>query len=334
MNNLTYISLNCLYFIFCVLLVNTIKKEFYKQTDEKILNINSKEIFIPADRDNIDIYIEKLEKLKIKPKFIYMLNKSNLLTNQNKLWDFLRNKYFHNICYLNNFFLKTYILSNYHDRRFLEQKIYKKNQKYPLKFILTNQKEKKLITLKSHYDFFDLVSIYNENNFNLIREIGDNIFIYQNSVILLENYILISKNNGKINMYMNIFKQFLLLNLSTNKIVRNKNIDILFNKAIFEKQFEKINLEIQEKMEFILKSIKDIFENDKILNECSAFEIFGIRFMIDKEFNVYIFDISRKINLLDKDVISIYSRLIFETYSFIRGEMSIETTNFIPILNN
>ena len=118
MNNFTYISLNCLYFLFCVFLVNTIKKEFYKQTDDKILNINSEEIFIPADRNNLNLYLERLKNFKIKPKYIFILPNSQILVNQNLLWDFFRNKFYHNINYLNSYFLKTYILGNYQDRHF------------------------------------------------------------------------------------------------------------------------------------------------------------------------------------------------------------------------
>ena len=44
--------------------MNTIKKEFYKQTDDKILNINSEEIFILADRNNLEFYVERLNKFR------------------------------------------------------------------------------------------------------------------------------------------------------------------------------------------------------------------------------------------------------------------------------
>lgn len=331
MNNFTYISLNCLYFLFCVFLVNTIKKEFYKQTDDKILNINSEEIFVPADRNNLDFYVERLKKFKIKPKYIFILPKSQILVNQNLLWDFFRNKFYHNINYLNTYFLKTYILGNYQDRHFLEHKIYKKNQKYPITFILSNSEKKKIFTLKNHYDFYDLISIYKEDSFNLIREISNNIFTHNGSLLMMETYILINKKDTNFDMFVYKYQQFLLYNLEDNDIIRNKNIEVLFLTPVFKKQYITIVSEIKIKLKFLYKNIKEYFFKDKMFSKSSLFELFSIRFIIDKNFNLLIFDISRKINIIDKDIIPIYSRLIVETYNLVRGDVGLEETRFFKI---
>ena len=65
--------------------------------------------------------------------------------------------------------------------------------------------------------------------------------------------------------------------------------------------------------------------------ESCLFELFSIKFIIDKNFNLVIFDINRKINLIDKNIIPIYSRLMVDTYNLVRGDVSLEETRFFKI---
>ena len=60
-----YIGLNCLYFIFGVILVNAIRKEFFSQAQKKIFQPDSqKEIFIPMEREKSNYYLNELLKQK------------------------------------------------------------------------------------------------------------------------------------------------------------------------------------------------------------------------------------------------------------------------------
>ena len=231
MINLIFITLNCMYFLFGVVLINTIRKEFFKQTSAKIQTINSTRIFIPQNRDKTNIYLSKLRQIDIKPKFIFILPQSDILVNKSYLWNLVRSRHYNNITYLYNFFLRSYILNNYLDRQLLEERIYKKHKKYPILLILSDNKNKlKLFTLNTHYDFYDLITCYNEGNYTIIQEITDNIFKYQNNLLMLEIYILLIKKDGKLHLYIYNYEKYIMLNLETLKYESSpRMLELLLN---------------------------------------------------------------------------------------------------------
>lgn len=332
MNNLIFISLNCLYFFFGVILINTIRKEFFTQTKKDILKINADKIFIPENKDKISHYMVQLSKSPIKPKYVFMLPGSQMLTNKSELWSFLRGKYYNNITYLYNFFLKSYVLDNYLDRQLLEAQIYRKNQKFPITFILSKLDEKiKLLHIQNHFEFFDLISKYREGGYKIIQELNPNIFIYKNKFLTLETYILLIKRNGKLEMYYYDYYKYLLFDINKGNYVRTYNVEVLLQNEFFKKQYQTIIKCHQKNLQFLYQNIKEHILLDKILEDTCQFEILSVNFFLDQKFKLYFFDINKSINLLGDMEKEIYTKLIFETYGLVRDEIKVNNTNYLLV---
>ena len=89
-----YISLNACYFLFGVLLVNTIRKEFLKQAENKVLSqLIKNNIFIPDKKNKNNYYLNEILKLKKQPEYIYIFPESNRLVNLEEFWSILKHKY-------------------------------------------------------------------------------------------------------------------------------------------------------------------------------------------------------------------------------------------------
>ena len=332
MNNITFISLNMLYFLFGVVLINTIQKEFFAQTDEKIRAINSNNIFIPKDREQLNTYLEKLCKENIIPNYIFILPQSDILVSKKSLWDLVRSRHYNNITYLYNFFLRSYILDNYLDRQLLEERIYKKHKKYPIQFILSNSKNKMtLFTLKTHYDFFDLLICYNEGKYNIIQEIGDNIFKYENNILMLEVYVLVTKKEGEIKVYMYNYEKYQTFDITNMKFEKAEGMLSLLLQPSLKKQYRKIIRQLKFKLKFLIDLIKDLFLQKNRLDNSVMFELFSVMFLLDSNFNIYFFQLSRKINMLDKKELKLYAEMMFQTYNLVRGDTNLENSKFLQV---
>ena len=332
MNNFIYISLNCIYFLFCVLLVNTIKKEFFNQSENKIIQTNSQNIFIPNNRESSSIYISQLLKSTVKPKYIFMLPLSDILVSKSALWNHLRGKYYHNITYLNNFVLPSFILENYLDRRLLEEIVYRKNQKFPINLILSKRNNKfNIFRLESKLDFFNLISEYREKNYNIIQKIPNNIFFYQSKILTLEIYILIVKENGNIKMYVHDYIKYLLLDINKQKYIPTLNVELIFRTVYFQNQYQNIIKNLHRNLSFIKKNLKEYLLNEKILGESVCFELFRANYFLNTEFKLNLYDFKRKINLISDTDQKKYMEIVCQTYNLVRGNSKLEDTNFLEV---
>lgn len=332
MHTSIYISLNIFYFLFCVLLVNTIRKEFFTQSEKNIISSNSQEIFIPEDRENNAIYISKLLKSPLKPKYIFILPMSDSLVSKSGLWNILRSKYYRNITYLNNFLLRSYIVENYLDRQLLEQHIYTKNQKFPMRFILSNNKNKhKIFELKDKYDYYDLVSYYKENKYNIIQSLEDNIFVYQQKILTFESYILICKYQGNIKMYVFEDIKYLLFDLATGNYIKAQKVELLLKNEYFKEKYEEIIRNLYRNYKFLHKSIIDFLKLENILEDSKMFEIFKVNHFLDINFNLYLFDINRKINYISEEDKLHVLKLVNQGYNLIRDQINLEDSNFLEV---
>ena len=332
MHTAIYISLNCFYFLFCVLLVNTIKKEFFTQTEKNIIKTNSENIFIPDDRDKNLIYLSQLLKSSVKPKYIFMLPLSDVLVSKTALWSNLRGKFYNNMSYLHNFLLESFMLDNYLDKKMLESLVYGKNQKFPLNLILSNsQKKHILFKLESHLDFYDLISFSRQNKYNMIQRLDSNIFVYKNKILTLESYILIVKEKGTLSMYVNEYIKYLLFDLCKEEYMKTYNVDLILQTKYFEKQYRNIIKNLYKNLKFIYQNLKDYLLNEKILEESVCFELFSVNHFLDSNFNLYLFDINRKINLISDEEKKKYMEIVFHTYNLVRGNSKLEDTNFLEI---
>lgn len=321
-----------MYFLFGVVLINTIRKEFFRVSHNKILNVNSDKIFIPEKRDNYQQYIPILQKNPIKPKYIFILPGIDILLNKNKLWRHLSNKYYHNLNYLYHFLPKSFTLENHLDKKLLEALIYKKNQNFPIKVILSNSQGKfKIFQIKNHLDFFDLQSEYREGKYNLIQQISPNYFKYQEFMLVIECYLLVIKNEGKIQFLIYDFWKIQMLNLLSGKLVEGINTDelmkLLENNHI-SSQKKKIDAQVLEKVKFLKNNCESYILENNQLDDSKLFDIVSCKMFIDDFYQLTIFDISQNINLISKESVPIFTKMVFETYSLVRGETPIKNTNF------
>ena len=61
------------------------------------------------------------------------------------------------------------------------------------------------------------------------------------------------------------------------------------------------------------------------------FELFSVMFLLDSNFNIYFFQLSRKINMLDKRELKLYAEMMFQTYNLVRGDTNLENSKFLQV---
>ena len=153
MHLVVYISLNAIYFLFGVLLVNTIRKEFFRQAEDKVFKkLEIDDIFIPDNKNKNNYYLNEILKMKKHPKYIFIFPESNRLVNLDEFWNILRLKYYRHLKFLHNFIVPTYDIDTISDVRRLETDIYTKHS-FPLMFILKKKNSKNKIL--GVYNLFD-----------------------------------------------------------------------------------------------------------------------------------------------------------------------------------
>ena len=77
--------------------------------------------------------------------------------------------------------------------------------------------------------------------------------------------------------------------------------------------------------------ISDTFLKDKILEDSVQFELFSVIFLLDNNFNIYFFQLSRKINMLQKNELKTYAKMMYQTYNLVRGDMDVLESHFLQV---
>ena len=254
MHLVVYISLNAIYFLFGVLLVNTIRKEFFKQAEDKVLKkLEIDDVFIPDKKNKNNYYLNEILKMKKHPAYIFIFPESNRLVNLDEFWNILRLKYYRHLKFLHNFIVPTYDIDTISDVRRLETDIYTKHS-FPLMFILKKKESKnKIYQLTSKKNSYDLISYCREHKYHMIQLIEDSIFKGQKKIFMLETYLLLvrrppisqekqdcistrhklRKNKANIEMYRYANIRYMLLDAETNQLINCQKVAELIENDVY-----------------------------------------------------------------------------------------------------
>ena len=319
-----YIGLNICYFFFGVLLINTIRKEFYRHEKNKIFNImKEEEVFIPEVREKSNYYLNQILKYERKPPYIFILPGGDLLVKSDELWNYLSCKYRQNIKYLECFLMKSYVPSNYSDRRRLEKDIFS-SKRYPYLFIMKGKKNK-VFQINEKEEYYDLQSEFRNGDFSILQNISDNIFLYEKKIFLVESFMLWVKRKNKVELYYYEDLRYILLDLKNGKFTDCQKVDKLFETEFFAIPGRKMKKSLTNNYKFLGMNFKKYFSTHYQHLESTCFEIFSCKHMMSTNFEVFLYQIDRKIDLYQSDNKLQMTKLVNNVYKCVKNES--EKTN-------
>lgn len=319
-----YISLNAFYFLFGVLLVNTIRKEFLKQAENKVLSqLVKNNIFIPDNKKHKNYYLNEILKLKKQPDYIYIFPESNRLVNLDEFWSILKHKYYRNINFVHNFVVPMYNLDIYTESRRLESDIYVSTS-FPMIFMLRKKDKNKIFTLTEREKVFDMMSYCRDNNFYLVQKIEDDIFRAQKKIFLLETYLLLVRRppnemeKPEIEMYRYVNIRYMMLDMETNQLTNCPNMAKLFETGYFYGLFSNINKYINVNYKFLLKNFKSEFQGMYQDLQSTCFEILSVKYVMNSKFQTYLYEINRDVELYSGIETNIFSDLVDQVHKCVK----------------
>lgn len=309
METYLFILTQIIYLIFLIVLVNTAKKHLFSSEHNKILNINSENIFIPENPTYNELYIHHLNKninsnnSKInKYEAIAILPYSDKLISKNGLWDLFLSFYKDRI-FLENYLPKTFDLNNFNEKKDFEKYIYSKINKKKLSKIdkknlpkifflkknIENKKGIKIFRIKEMEDVIELYNNYFEDNYVLVQELADNLYLNQNRTQILRVYIFFYKYENMLSLYKYNWSKLLypdadydlmndnsLISLSQENIKENLKYDIDFTLNENNDLGNKIN----KILELLFDCSKTLLLDNSVLPNHKLFQHFGLDFIL------------------------------------------------------
>ena len=333
-----YLSLNAFYFLFGVLLVNTIRKEFFKQAENKVLlKLVKNNIFIPDSKNKNNYYLNEILKLKKHPEYIYIFPESNRLVNLDEFWGILKHKYYRHLNFLHNFVVPIYDLDNYTESRRLESDIYT-HSSFPLVFMLRKKKgQNKIFTVKQKKEAFDMMSYCRDNQYHLIQRINDDICRAEKKIFLLETYLVLirrppeEKKTSKIEMYRYKNIRYMLLSMETNQLTNCPNMSKLFETGYFSGLFDNINKYIDLGYKFIHKNFKSEFMGMYQDLQSTCFEILSVKYVMNSKFQTFLYEINRDVELYGGLDAEVFEDLINQVHLCVKLQGEYDTDKLISI---
>lgn len=338
MHIIIYISLNVIYFLFGVLLVNTIRKEFFKQAENKVLlKLVKNNIFIPDNKNKNNYYLNEILKFKKHPEYIYIFPESNRLVNIDEFWSILKHKYYRHMNFLHNFVVPIYDLNNYTEARRLESDIYT-HLTFPLVFMLRKNKGKnKIFTVNEKKDSFDMMSYCRNNEYHIVQKIGDNIFRAEKKIFILETYLVLirrplqEKKICDIEMYRYINIRYMMLDMETNQLTNCQNMTKLFETGYFCGLFNNINKYIDLNYKFINKNFKSEFMGMYQDLQSTCFEILSVKYVINCKFQPFLYEINRDVELYGGIDSEVFADLINQVHFCVKLEGEYDKEKLVRI---
>ena len=347
MENFTFILTQLIYLIFLVILVNAIKNHLFSTEHTKILNTDSKGIFIPENPTYNELYIKKflLEEWKLKKfKAIAILPYSDKLVSKNGLYDLFLSYYkYKNKNFLNTFLPKTFDLHNFLNKREFEKYIYnelEKNNNIPKIFYLKkNIENKKGITIFRVRKKEDIIELYNyffNDNYVIIQELDDNLLLKNNRIQILRVYIFIYKYKTSLGIYRFDWAKLLypekdfdindnesLISKSIENIKKGLDYDYDLSFGYEDRNLGRLGREIDKIIEYIYDSSYKLFMDNQVLNEHKLFQHFGLDFILTKN-GPKLLEINKDPNLTShylknrKKEIKMKEKMLSEMYMIVR----------------
>lgn len=334
-----FIGLNCLYFIFGIILINAIRKEFFLQAQKKIFEPeNHSNIFFPEEREKSNYYLNELLKQKKIPKIIFILPQADLLLKPEKLWNILIVKFVDKLEYLFNFLTPCYSLDLFQDRKRLELDI-QNSKKYPMFFILRGStNDNSVFKVKNKNNYLELQKEYRDKNYQLIQRIDSNILSYQNKIFVLESYMLWIKNplkDGETKHEVELYRfkniRYMLLDMMSGNLVNCQKLENLLQIDILKKKNEYIIQNINKNYKFLKDNYEPLYREKLEGLNSTCFEIFSIKFILNSTFDTYIYRIDRKIDIFESHETYVFNTLVNEVYQFLNLKKELNIELFIPI---
>ena len=322
-----FILLHLFYLLFLIFLINTYVKDVGEKKNDKILKINSDNIFIPKDTTFNELYIQKLndqyinlknKNISFNIKYINILPYGDTIVSKNGLWNLLKKNYSRK--YLYKYFPKTFILQNFYDRIEFSKLFYNsfnnnniKNNNIKkiiiLKKNINNKNGIKLFYIKNKNDIVDIYNIYYFEKYKIIQEFIHKPYLHDGKIVILRVYLIIKKIPKK----KYIFKKEDWIkclycsenynnneNTNINKYISNskyynknypKNLDALFQNNVNKKNF--VLKGIDHIFEIIKRSSMDLIFHNRILEDSIQFQLFGCDFILDNNCNPYLLELNK-----------------------------------------
>ena len=275
-----------------ILLTNNIKRTH--NIDDNWL------LFLPCTYNNIETEMTKMDNTK--NKILFGIKGCDLLVSKNNLWKLLENKYTR--CNAKNLMPETWILSNKEQMELFKNNFSDKNM-YIMK---KNVQRKEGLQLTNN-----LQEIINNNDkkFRVVQKYMKNTYMINKRKINLRIYLLIIyKNNELISYYYKNGKCIYTNKDSTGSDNLEENITSLnLNMDIYKKNpFDLFELaQYMNNKDYILlitniinnlKKLESAYKNlltqkNKSTNKHTYFQLFGLDYIFDNNFNVYLLEINK-----------------------------------------
>ena len=346
-----FILTQAIYLIFLILLVNASKKHLFSNEHNKIININSKDIFIPENPTYNELYIQTFNKklnLIQKYKAIAILPYSDKLISKNGMWDLFLS-FYKKRSYLENYLPKTFNLHNFYEKKAFNKYIYHQfnlNVNVPKIFFLKknidNKKGIKIFRIKNKEDIIELYNIYFQNDYKIIQELVDNLQLNKNRITIMRVYIFICKFQKSLGILKYKWAKLLypmkdfdlmeddsLISKSKENIKENLDYDIDFNlnkNIILGNQINKI-------LELLFHCSEKIFLDNNILPNTKLFQHFGLDFILTNN-GPKLLEINKNPVLTSnylknkKKEIKMKENMISEMHSIVKNEININETKY------
>lgn len=322
---------------------NKILENTLKWSDIEKTRTKEWDLYLPCTYTTVEKELKNLD-IDNKNQMIFGIDGCDKLVAKDNLWKNFSNNYSRN--YLKRFLPDTYILNDDNDMRIFIKK-YDKNKMYILK---KNIQRKKGIEISNNLS--RILDAKNEG-FVLVQNYINNLFLINKRKINLRIYLLIICKKNKKKWYISkqgkclytnkdydnkyLDKETYLTSLNLDKKIYNLNplnltdLKIYIGKKNYKKLFDRIIN--------ICKITKNIFMdklcNNYNLKDNTKFQLFGLDFIFDFNFNPYLLEFNKGpemsyINDNDKKIKEKVYKDIFNLVN-ISGENTISNNEFIEI---
>ena len=315
-----------------------IKEIFDEYQLERVFNKNYN-IFLPCNYTNIKNEMKEFKQCN--NKLIFGISNCDLIVSKSNLWQLLEKKYSRKNA--KKIMPESHVLKN-KNHMILFNKDYNSDELYLLK---KNIQQKKGILITQD---INVINNAYKDKFVVVQKYLKNQYLYNNRKLNLRIYILVIIKNKNKHVYINKKGKCIYSNKDYDENDLNPEIHLtsynldqnIYNK--FPETFEELNYKLKgnkfsELFNKIIKICKLTFKpglqfiNDKKFNYCTNFQLFGLDFILDNNFNPYLLEINKGPDMIpknEKDKI-LKKNIYYDVFSSV-DIIKRDTNNFLKIL--